>query len=348
MHVIVPTKSLSAALRTTKPAMSSRMSSMPVLQHVRLVAHGDSLAVTATDMDLTITTPLDADVRVDGCTTALHKDLTVAAKGNGSMELVAEGEQMRAVGGITTMFPSLPDDFPVTPGDIEHGVGDRFTLDVDVVRSVIDAASVDAARPVICSVYFEPDGTLVATDSYRLHLVRDAHTSKGMLMPARALRAVLGHTKSGTVAIEQHESIARIAAADGTTWTTQLVESDFPNYHSLIPATWPHQIRFPRPAFTEAVASLAPVVRPIREGCLVIDADEARLRLSSSDGKANKEVPGSSPVRVGVNPDFLLDLLKGLTTCTISLTDELKPISVTERIDGRTHLRILMPVRIKN
>lgn len=347
MHVIVPTKSLSAALRTVKPALGRGP-----LAFTRLEADGEDLSVTATDVDLTITTRLAAEVRTAGVALAAHDLLRKAATGAGSMLLTLDEHQVVASGKVVTRVPGAdPDTYPLTARPEAERV---FSIDVDHLRSVVRAASTDMTRPILTGVLFTDQGELVATDSYRLHVVDNAHPiGATMLVPARAIAAIVAHVKEGALTVYQSRDHALFVAQDHTSWGVRLLDPDFPNWRGLLP-TWteePYKVWFPRPAFEETLRSMDKTLGQndgrvhVHEG-----TDNLVVTLHADRGEGalvEATLPGSSALTFGVNPAFLADAVAGLSTCTIHLVDPLKPLWLRENLNGSTHLRLLMPVKIK-
>jgi DNA polymerase III subunit beta len=356
MHVIADIPTLKKAVTTLKPVVPARgHAALPVLRGVHIDARGDHMVLTATDLDRTARMTVLCETATEGQAIVPLLDLDKLLKGKGRVELAVDAEEVRVVNGLTTRLRALPlDDFP----KLDRRLGDygpAFPLDLAAIASVLPATSKDQARPILTGVLFEPDGTVVGTDSYRLHVATQvgdfdptgrAVPFRRMLVPAVALAAVV--KRGGPVTMRQHPEGVLIEG-DGISWEVRCIDGEFPNYKQLIPASQPAQVMLARPAFDTALKEIAAVARNSL-GSPVVLHDGSPLRLTCKEQDSfdiETEVQGFSDVKVAFNPGYLLDLLTGVDACTIGLTDALKPAMVRSTdAEGRRHTRLLMPVRV--
>lgn len=368
MRVTTNIKDLSAAIRTIKPALA-RGGYAPVLTYARLEAEGDTLTLTASDLDLSTRVSIPATVIEPGVALARGVELGKASKGKGRIELVGDGETFRTVNGITTTIPTMADDeWPKLQMATEDAAV-TLQVDVELIRSVVVAASGDGARPILTGVLFGHDGTngyMVGTDSYRLHLVTlpvrasgwDALVGEPVNIPARALAAAASHCKTGTVSItigpDQHQArtnkMAVITAPGGATWAVRTIDGEYPNIWSLLDScTDQGSMVFPRPALEEVLAHVASVDK---DAVARFASDPAGMRVTSSPYRSSDilteaVIPGYTEGQWAANPRYLGDAIHGLTTCTLTLGMPLKPMSISEVDDaGNLHRRVVMPINV--
>ncbi len=132
-------------------------------------------------------------------------------------------------------------------------------------------------RPVLTGVFVTAGGsemTMVATDSYRLAVKRTELEAElgGELeanIPARALRE-LGRILSAE-GVEEARSrccpTRRSSPPASIVLTTRLIDGQFPNFRQLLPESYEHDVRLPRPEFldvTRRVSQLAQRNAPLR------------------------------------------------------------------------------------
>jgi DNA polymerase III subunit beta len=136
--------------------------------------------------------------------------------------------------------------------------------------------------------------------------------------------------------------------AGGTTWTTQLIEGDYPPYKGLLRAESPNRWTFEAEALLEAITRTGTVhgedASPLR---IQVDGGKATLcRWVSGVAQVDVTIPvdADNDMAVGANPDYLRRLVVAADSeqVELGLVDHLKPIMVES---DRLH-QALMPVRL--
>jgi DNA polymerase-3 subunit beta len=362
------------ALGTAGRAAAGRSGSMPILGGIRLSVSGDTLEVTGTDLDLTITVRTTVAGAEDGLVVAPSRLVTdiVRALDPGAVSLESDDEELRIASGRShfTVRTHPANDFPRLPVPS----GDSVTLPgaglTEALRQVTRAASNEESRPILTGVLMaaEDDGLrLVATDSYRL-AVRDLHglgiLSEGqkVLVPSRALNELLRLLGSGSA--DTPVSL-RLGAHDATfgvgpdgpggapvTLTTRLIEGEFPNYRALIPANYPNRLTVGREALLEAVRRVKLLARdattPVR---IALRPTGIELTVITTDwGMATEDVDAKyegAEMTVAFNPNFLIEGVEAVSGDEVALDtlDALKPATLRP-IGSDDYLYLLMPVRV--
>ncbi len=351
------------ALNTAGRAVSSRGGSLPVLAGLRLELNGDTLVITGSDLDLTITVSLEVAGNEDGVAVVPAKLLSdvVRAVEPGAVDLAIEGGDAQISAGRSQFsLRTIPaDEYPQLT-DVD---GDGVQLDAaalaEALRQVVPAASSDDSRPILTGVLMaaESEGLrLVATDSYRLSVRDLTGTSvlegeQSILVPSRALTE-LTRLLSGDDGVVLHlgERDAQFAVGS-TRVTTRLIEGDFPNYRGLIPDSNPNKLTVSRSALLDAVRRvrlLAQEATPVR---LAMSADGLELVAMTQDvGQAHESVDAQydgDELTVAFNADYLsvgLDVAPG-DEITLETVDALKP-ALLRSAEHPEFLYLLMPVRV--
>lgn len=365
MDFIAELKDLREALTTVKPAVASR-SALAVLGGVRITAYPGSVELVATDLDLTIRTTINAVVAASGTVVIDHRLLVDAAKGKGQIKIAEDGPDMVEISnGITHRVHTLPvTEFPKLAEVVNGGWSRRLPL--APLGQVATAASKEQTRPILTGVLFAGD-RVVATDSYRLHYdeLGTERLADPILIPSSTVTAVVKALKKATDVVLHHVPGGQEATfrSGATTWTTRLIEGQFPNYHQLVPANPPYTATVDKDAFVAALAPLNVIARKLSDTVpvrLIFTADELTMQLIWQDvGTREVKVPckwdgpdapdpddkGWTPAFASFNPAYLLDAITNLSGSLTDMhfTDHLKPVNVS---DGSGAVRLLMPVRV--
>ncbi len=351
------------ALNTAGRAVSSRGASQPALSYLRLELGGDSLVVTGSDLDLTISVSLEVAGAEDGVAAVPAKLLSdvVRAVEPGAVEVTGNGGDAHITAGRSQFtlrtFPA--DEYP----QVDEVGGEGVSIDAgalaEALRQVVPAASSDDSRPILTGVLMaaEAEGLrLVATDSYRL-AVRDLagasvlKAEQSILVPSRALNELtrlLGHAEEATVYLGERDASFEVG---DVRVTTQLIAGDFPNYRGLIPESNPNKLTVDRAALLDAVRRvrlLAQEATPVR---MAMSADGLELVAMTQDvGQAHESVDATyegEELTVAFNADYLLvglDVAPG-DEVTLETVDALKP-ALLRAPDHPEFLYLLMPVRV--
>lgn len=354
---------LADALATTGRAATGRTGALPVLSGLKLQLTGDELAVTGTDLDLTIHLTVEVGGVRDGgavLPARLVSDI-VRSLPAGKVEFEVADDDVHLSGGRSqfTVRPLSLDDYPKLAAPTASTVTLPAAEFGESLRQVVRAASTDEARPILTGVLLaaEEDGLrMVATDSYRL-AVRDLPGQQALsagqkvLVPGRALGELQRLVGGGT------DVVMRLGERDatfevGTTrLTTRLIDGEFPNYRQLIPNEQPNALTVGREAFLEAIRRVKILARestPVRLG---MGGDTLKLSAITQDvGNASEELDAhyeGSELLVAFNPDYLMS---GVEACegdevTLYTRDAARP-AVLRGKDHPEYLYLLMPVRV--
>lgn len=352
------------ALSTAARAVSGRGGMLPVLSGVRAELVGDTLTLTGSDLDLTITVGASVSGQADGIT--VFRDAKLLADiirrlESGAVTVDVDDEQARITAGRSdfSLRVAPADEYPkltVPEGDPVQVPGAELAR---ALHQVCPAASTDDNRPIITGVLLsaEDEGLrLVATDSYRL-AVRDLAgvTALGdraqVLVPSRALKEV-ERASAGAETITVRFGERDAAFEVGTTRiTTRLIEGEFPNYRGLIPASYPNRLRVGRAALLEAVGRVRQLARDAAPVRLVLKPDGLELLAVTQDvGQAHEELDAKyegSELTVAFNPEYLvqgIDVTPG-DEIVLETIDALKP-AVLRSTEASDFLYLLMPVRV--
>lgn len=362
MKLTVSTAMLLEALRKVVSVVSTR-STIPVLANVLLVGKDNQLSLSTTDLEVSITTTLDANIEREGEITLPAKKFNqiIGSLPGGDVTLDTDDTatniscgpaSFKVMGLEATEFPKESDfeeDRKVTFPSLEFG---------KTLRKISYAVSVDQTRLVLNGLLLSiRDGNFiaVATDGRRLALVEkiledaDSAEDGDVILPIKVvheLERLLD--EEGEVIIRQSEARASFNFGS-TTLVTKLVEGSYPNYRQVIPASFKNSVTLPREKFLEVLNRVSVVVTE-NGSSVKMDLGEDNLKLSASStdvGEAEEPIEVSfqgDPVNIAFNPQFLRDPLKQLEAddMTIRFNDEFKPVVL---LGDEGFLYVIMPMR---
>jgi DNA polymerase III subunit beta len=358
---------LVSKLSIVSRAVSTRAATQ-ALSGVLLSAADGRVTLSATDLDLGLETTLEASVEEEGTVLLPGRLFAEIARslGDSSVEIQSrEAEhdvEIRSGGSSFHLRVLTAEDFPKLPQPQEEpGLRIPAAALEESIDLVARAASRDDMRPVLTGVFVSASGkemTMVATDSYRLAVKRteleaDLGGELEANIPARALRE-LGRILSSEGAGEASISLLTNQAvfqAGSILLSTRLIDGQFPNFRQLLPESFEHDVRLPRPDFldvTRRVSQLAQRNAPLR---LSFESGELTVAAETPDvGDARETMPASfegEPLEIGFNPEFLKEGIESISgdEVLIRLISPLRP-GLLEPVEGEEFRYLVMPIRL--
>jgi DNA polymerase III subunit beta len=354
---------LNRQLAVVSRAASTR-TTVQVLAGVLLRSEGDKLELSATDMEISLRTPLEAEVAIEGAVVVPGKLLAELARllpgeevsiehrqGEGVVEIVSGSAVYRIHTYNAEDFPRLPDPAGTTMVPI-----DAEAL-LETAAKVSRAASRDESRPVLTGILVRFEGenlVMAATDSYRLAVKETSMSGPGpeldAIVPARALME-LSRVAQG--ASELHLGLQEnqvLFTSDGILLTTRRIEGQFPNYHQLLPESFESEVTLPRDELLEVVRRVSVMAQ--RNAPLRLRFAEGELTVSAQTqdvGEAHETMPaafGGDALDIGFNPEFLRDGIESVDgdELRLKLISPLRPAVLQGTGDDFSYL--IMPIRL--
>jgi DNA polymerase III subunit beta len=354
---------LNRQLAIVSRAASTR-TTVQVLAGVLLRSEDGKLELSATDMEISLRTPLEAEVASEGAVVVPGKLLAELARllpgeevsiehrqGEGVVEIVSGAAVYRIHTYNAEDFPRLPDPAGTTMVPI-----DAEAL-LETAAKVSRAASRDESRPVLTGILVRFEGenlVMAATDSYRLAVKETSMSGPGpeldAIVPARALME-LGRVAQGASELQlglQENQV--LFASDGILLTTRRIEGQFPNYHQLLPESFESEVTLPRDELLEVVRRVSVMAQ--RNAPLRLRFAEGELTVSAQTqdiGEAHETMPAAftgDALDIGFNPEFLRDGIESVDgdELRLKLISPLRPAVLQGTGDDFSYL--IMPIRL--
>jgi DNA polymerase III subunit beta len=278
MHITCKQQDLSRGLSIVSHAVSSR-STLPILTNILLATDQGHLKLAATNLEISITCWIDAEVQEEGTTTVPTRPFTelVNSLAAGQVELSIPAEtntlNIKSPGSNANIKGVDASEFPIIPG--ADGGEQPIVLDAsllkEMIAQVVFAAANDDSRPVFTAILAEVESekvTFAAADSFRLAL------------RVASLPAYTGTLHSMLIPAKTMSELARILPTDGTVQmivtpnrnqvlfhteqvdlVSRLIEGTFPNVRATIPKQHTTQVIVNTKAFAAALKRVAPFAR---------------------------------------------------------------------------------------
>ncbi|HEY8464748.1 MAG TPA: DNA polymerase III subunit beta [Bacillota bacterium] len=363
MKIICQQEELARYLQVVARAIAAK-STLPILTGIYLETKEDLLRCVATDLEISI------EVKVPQI--QVIQPGTIVLPGKTFVEIVRhlpavpveiatnDDSSMVTISSQTSSY-QLP-IFPVEeyPAFSEIRDGDHFEVNGDAlreaIRQTIYATIIEDPRPFLSSILWEITPgklRLVATDVNRLS-VRDLainnSNQRTALVPVRSLREIaniFGSSGAGKLQVFLNEKQIFIESS-GITFSSRLVEAQFPRYEQVIPKEFNGEIEIDRTQFISALERTALVSNSIKISILVdkivITAKEPDKGRSYEELQA--EVNGVE-MEIGFNVRFLLDFLKSLDDEVVNFKylQEQKPVLMIGKT-SKDYRYIVMPLKL--
>jgi DNA polymerase-3 subunit beta len=357
---------------------------LPVLANILLVAEDNTLALSATDLDLSIRTEVPATVEQKGRITVPARTFAEIAREwpEAELSILVENDRLRLSGdlgdaesgeGAYSLSGMAADEFPSMPTSLEGvsiSLGDSEELSakllLDMINKTSFAVSKDDTRPVLNGVLWRIDSEgmeMVATDGSRLacysrslDLGVQSDQEAGVIVPPQALTQ-MGKLLSGhDGAIEVTLGETQLFLSTGTTHLlSRLIEGPYVDYAQVIPKENDKNLRVD-------IDRLLPTVRRVsilsssytRQVRLKLDVSSIELSAASPEigGEAREQIPASfdgEEMEIGYNAQFLMEILRKMDTQTVRFelnNNVTAALLKPDQIEeGEDYFCLLMPLR---
>jgi DNA polymerase-3 subunit beta len=364
---------LSHALRVAGRAVAAR-SPLPITTNVLLTTDDGRLRISATNLDIAISTWIDASIAEDGAITLPSRLLSefvdtlpggsvdIAVKGGSHSANISSGRYEATIRGMAA------DDFPVIPTASEvAAVAVPASLLKEMIEQVVFAAAMDDTRPILTGALATFSGqtvSLAATDGFRMamrsgELETSATGDFSVIVPGRTLAELARIVPDGDDPVEIAVTPNRNQVVFRTTdvhVVSRLIEGSYPNLKGLVPSKFATKVVVSREDLLKAtkIASffsrdnsnaITFDIQPGGEagvGQLVVSG--AAAELGEDRGELDAVVNGGQ-ARVQFNARYVSDVLGAVDAQQVGL--ELtgpNSAAVFRPIDSVDYTHVIMPM----
>jgi DNA polymerase-3 subunit beta len=364
MEVVLDRDAFLKGLQMVQNIVEPRQT-LPILANVLLETEGETIRLTATDLEVGARVTVPARVASKGSITISARKLaeivkelpatTLALKvgDNAQVSLRCGGVSYKLVGLASDDFPPV---VPVSPSA-------WLTVDAKGLREMLThtsfAISHDETRYALNGVLFvvQPkEMKVVATDGHRLAIasrsLAQAGTPATGIVPRKAVSEIqraLGAGEEVQLAIAENQFVLQMP---NFVMTARLIEGQFPNYEAVIPKGHPGKLTMSRSALIAALRRVSVMAeernKPVR---LTLTPASLKLSASSSElGEAEEALTvdyAGEEVTIAFNSRYVIEALSPMEDdgVVFEFKDALSP-GVIKSPDRDTYRCVIMPMRI--
>jgi DNA polymerase-3 subunit beta len=372
MEISVSKSDLLKELTATQGVVE-RKTTIPILSNFLFEASADRLAITATDLDLSLRTAAPAKVKKEGsCTVPARKlydyvkllgdgDISIKLLENHWVQIRSGRSNTKMVGMARANFPALP-SFPT-----ESAIQIPSQVLRNLIAKTIFAISNEESRYTLngALLVLKPESiTMVATDGHRLAHIEhnnDKLPVSGemrVLVPKKAmaeLSTLLSVSDTPAVDFAKDESTLFFRVG-GRLLTSRQLTGQFPNFEAVLPRDNNKSVTVHCDELSAAIQRVAQFADE-RSNAIRMRVEKNELKVSSSNtetGESEDSIETSyngDPLAIGFNSQYLLEFLKVVSSGDVRFefkdaqsAGQLRP---DEASDSEYKYRyIVMPMRI--
>ena len=374
MKFTVSSSALLSVLSTTGKVISSK-NTLPILDYFLFELQGDTLKVTASDLDTTFIGKVKVDgVESEGVVAAPYKRMLDTLKEFSEQPLTIEIDNNTwkiniswATGEIS--IPGLSGlSYPTVPMLSDAKV--ELDMDADMlvngINKTIFATADGELRPVMNSIFvnIEPgEVTFVATDAHKLvkytQELESGLTASFILpkKPANLLKTAL-LKEEGAIHTQFDNKNAMFHLGDYVL-VCRLIEGTYPKYTSVIPQNNPNHVIVDRVELLNGIKRVA-VCSSQATNLIKLSISDNRINLVAQDRdfsmSATENLSCSYdgvPIVIGFKSTFLVEILSNTDTANVSIelgdhtrAGVFKPVLEADEKPLYSTLMLLMPMML--
>ena len=365
MKFKIAREALQTGLQDVIQVVGSR-AALPILSNVLIEASKGKIRMTTTDLDVGVSSEIDAEVEAEGRTTIPVKKLSsiVGALPASEVEVSVDSKNIATITSGPSFFKimGLSDtEFPSLPIFTE---AKEFKIQQSALKNALKktsyAISTDETRYVLNGIFMsfhDQKLTLVATDGRRLGLVENEleypEAQDGdIIIPTKAVSELQRQlSDNGEVVFQLKDN--QICFQLGPKYiVSKLIEGSYPNYKQVIPGQAQERLEIDRTVLLETTKRVS-LLASDKSNSIKIEFRQGEISLSANTpdvGEASESIPldyTGKEFAIAFNPEFLMAPLRNIDSPTVNFDfiDEMSPGVIRT---GSDFLYVLMPMRVTN
>ncbi|MFH1594683.1 MAG: DNA polymerase III subunit beta [Candidatus Omnitrophota bacterium] len=351
-------------MQKVQNAIASK-STLPILSNILLEVYKDSAKITATDLDIGISSTMPVKTDIEGAITLPAKkfldiikelpeenDIFLTAKKNNSVTIECGKVVFKIIGLPKTEFPQPPD----------FNNRDTITLPQATLKKMISltqfAVSKDETRYVLNGVLFVIKNKkikLIATDGRRLAVVEqelatETPVDRKVIIPTKTiqeLNRLLQEKEDVKIVFDENQVLFDLK---DTFIISRLIEGEFPNCEQVIPKETQEKIVVDKEVFLSATKR-ASILTNQDSLAIKLDISKNKMAISKNTpymGEVREEIDiayKGKDISIGFNPYYIIEVLKNINTKDVGLelADNDKPGVI--RL-GNEYTYVVLPMQI--
>lgn len=338
---------------------------MPILEGIYISAKDNQLKLIGSDMDVSIETMVDADIKEEGSIVIDSRIFGEIIRKLPNSEIIIETLeneiiQITCQKSVFNLVYMNGDDYPELPK-----INESLSVEVpqNILKSMIRGTSFaiaqDETRPILQGILFEVKDkklNLVALDGYRLAIrteFLDNDNDIEVVIPGKTLNEV-------SRILEDISDIVKITFTDNhilfnlsnTKIISRLLDGKFVNYSSLLPQEYKILLDVKKQELQNCIERASLMAKDSNSNLIKLDIQEENMIITSNSqlGKVREELNinlQGGEIQIAFNSKYLLDVLKNIEDDEVKLemTSGVSPCVIKcKNTDNSKYL--VLPVRL--
>lgn len=373
MKISVLQENLQKALSAAARAVDNRPT-LPVLANVLLATEDSRLRISATNLEMSITTWIGAKIHEPGSITLPAKTLAELVNNlspervDMTLDPVSQTVNVRCGATNSNIKGIDADEFPMVPvgGDPDLEINGKALK--EMIKHTEFASAKDESRPILTGIYVSLDGntvTFAAADGYRL-AVRTTDIDQSfapelnMVIPSRALsevaRIITDSDETIYVQLPSDRDLVMFQT-EHTEISSQLLEGRFPDFSAIIPRSYQTLTTietsdllraakraeiFARDNANSARIEITPPAAPGDAGEMIVIGKSAER--GDNEGMLQASIEGEE-LQISFNIKYLIDVLNVISEDRVVIESNGAANPGVVRPEGREDfIHVIMPM----
>lgn len=364
MKFICEKQKLQEGISISSKAITGK-TTMPILEGIYISAKNNQLKLIGSDMDVSIETMVDADIKEEGSIVIDSRIFGEIIRKLPNSEIIIETLeneiiQITCQKSVFNLVYMNGDDYPELPK-----INESLSVEVpqNILKSMIRGTSFaiaqDETRPILQGILFEVKDkklNLVALDGYRLAIrteFLDNDNDIEVVIPGKTLNEV-------SRILEDISDIVKITFTDNhilfnlsnTKIISRLLDGKFVNYSSLLPQEYKILLDVKKQELQNCIERASLMAKDSNSNLIKLDIQEENMIITSNSqlGKVREELNinlQGGEIQIAFNSKYLLDVLKNIEDDEVKLemTSGVSPCVIKcKNTDNSKYL--VLPVRL--
>ena len=384
MKITISRNDLWKGIETVLDVVPSKPA-LPVLSNLCMIANKDGLYLSATDLDLSVTTFILAKVESTGSITVPARTFADIAREwpETNLSIIVDNDRLQLFGnlgdskngeGVYNLSGMPTDEFPKTPTKIDGltlSLQENTPLNsskfLEMINKTAFAVSKDDTRPVLNGVYWKIEAKkmeMVSTDGSRLACYRKfidldlhGHDEASVIIPPQALnkisKIISDSQESAEITLGKTQVLFK---TENTYLSSRLIEGPYVDYTQVLPKSNEIELCVDSTLLHAAVKRVSILASAYtRQVRLKLEDSTIELSTASPEigGEAREVIPAiynEEKLDIGYNAQFLMEIIRKFDTSDIvfKLSDAVTAAIVKSHIDNdgvEEYFCLLMPLR---
>jgi DNA polymerase-3 subunit beta len=372
MKIICERETLLKGINTVVKAVAAKTTT-PILEGILIQTDNNKLKLTTYDKEIGIEYIADCQIIENGNTVVNSTMFSEIVRKLPSTEINIELNKnnllvIECEGSLYKLSTMNPDEFPEIPKiNVEQSIETSQTVLKELISKTIFAVSIEENRPIFTGCLFEVVKNrlnVVAIDGFRMGWVKDHVGKKNngfkVVIPGKTLNEVnkilLDSFDDIKIGVEKNQAVFEM---ENCKIVTRLLEGEFLNYASVIPANWETRIKISRDVLKDCFERIILIsnstIEKEKKYPVKINIEIGKITISCTNqlGDAKEELyleTEGKELEIGVNPKYFLDALKVIDDeeIYIEFGTNISPCVLRSTEENAQHyVYMILPVRMK-